>query len=80
MNIDRAKEMLTDLGNVYVAALAERGYKVEEDAPIFNGLAAYYMLEMKGEFEELDESVDKIVRIIYEEVVEKLEEIGKQDD
>jgi len=80
MDIDRAKEMLTDLGNVYVAALAERGYDVEEKAPIFNGLAAYYMLDMKGEFEELDESVDKIVRIIYEEVLRKLEEIGEKDD
>jgi len=76
MNIDRAKEMLTELGNVYVAALAERGHKVEEKAPILNGLAAYYILDMKGEFEELDEGVDEIVRIIYEEAVRKLSPIG----
>ena len=76
MNIDKAKEMLTNLGNVYVAALAERGYEVEEKAPIFNGLAAYYMLDMKGEFEELDEGVDEIVRIIYEEAVRKLSPVG----
>jgi len=76
MNIERAKEMLADLGNVYVAALAERGYEVEEKAPVFNGLVAYYMLDMKGEFEELDEGVDEIVRIIYEEAVRQLSPAG----
>jgi hypothetical protein len=41
-----------------------------------NGLAAYYMLDLKGEFDELDESVDAVVRIVYEEVRRKLSPIG----
>jgi hypothetical protein len=41
-----------------------------------NGLAAYYMLDLAKEFDDLDESVDKVVRIIYEEVRRKLSPIN----
>ena len=72
MTQEQALEMLRELGNIYAVALAERGYNVDDKSDLMNGLAAYYMLDLKGEFDELDESVDVITRIIYEEVVSKL--------
>lgn len=72
MTQEQALEMLRELGNIYAVALAERGYNVDDKSDLMNGLAAYYMLDLKGEFDELDESVDVIARIIYEEVVSKL--------
>jgi hypothetical protein len=73
MTLDQATEMLRELGNIYAIALAEKGHNVDDKSDLMNGLAAYYMLDLKGEFDELDESVDVITRIVYEEVVSKLE-------
>ena len=73
MTQEQALEMLRELGNIYAVALAERGYNVDDKSDLMNGLAAYFMLDLKGEFDELDESVDVITRIVYEEVVSKLE-------
>ena len=73
MTQEQALEMLRELGNIYAVALAERGHNVDDKSDLMNGLAAYYMLDLKGEFDELDESVDAVVRIVYEEVVSKLE-------
>ena len=73
MTQEQALEILRELGNIYAVALAERGYNVDDKSDLMNGLAAYYMLDLKGEFDELDESVDAVVRIVYEEVVSKLE-------
>jgi hypothetical protein len=73
MTQEQALEMLRELGNIYAVALAERGYNVDDKSDLMNGLVAYYMLDLKGEFDELDESVDAVARIVYEEVVSKLE-------
>ena len=73
MTQEQALEMLRELGNIYAVALAEKGHNVDDKSDLMNGLAAYYMLDLKGEFDELDESVDVITRIVYEEVVSKLE-------
>ena len=72
MTQEQALEMLRELGNIYAVALAEKGHNLDGNSDLMNGLAAYYMLDLKGEFDELDESVDVIARIIYEEVVSKL--------
>ena len=72
MTQEQALQMLRELGNIYAVALAEKGHNVDDKSDLMNGLAAYYMLDLKGEFEELDESVDVITRIVYEEVVSKL--------
>jgi hypothetical protein len=71
-----AIEYLRELGNIYAVALAERGHNIDNKSDLMNGLAAYYMLDLAKEFDELDESVDKVVRIIYEEVRRKLSPIG----
>ena len=76
MTLDQATDLLRELGNIYAVALAEKGYNVDDKSDLMNGLAAYYMLDLAGEFEELDESVDAVVRIIYEEVRRKLSPIG----
>ena len=83
MTLDQATEMLRELGNIYAVALAEKGHNIDDEperrrptgykSDLMNGLAAYFMLDLKGEFDELDESVDVITRIVYEEVVSKLE-------
>ena len=73
MTQEQALEMLRELGNIYAVALAEKGHNVDDKSDLMNGLAAYYMLDLKGEFDELDEGVDVITRIVYEEVVSKLE-------
>ena len=72
MEIKEAQELLEELGHIYAVALAERGHNIDEKSPLMNGLAAYYMLDLKNEFEELDESVDKIVWLVYTEVVDKI--------
>jgi len=76
MTLDQATVLLRELGNIYAVALAEKGHNVDDKSDLMNGLAAYYMLDLAGEFEELDESVDAVVRIIYEEVRRKLSPIG----
>jgi hypothetical protein len=72
MTLEEATQMLRELGNIYAVALAERGHNVDNKSDLMNGLAAYYMLDLAGEFGELDGSVDKVVRIIYEEVRQRL--------
>ena len=76
MKINQAQEILEELGHIYAVALAERGHNIDDKSPVMNGLAAYYMLNLKGEFDYLDDSVDKIIRIIYEEVRRKVSPIG----
>lgn len=73
--LEEATQMLRELGNIYAVALAERGHNIDDESDLMNGLTAYYMLDLEGEFEELDGSVDKVARIIYEEVRSKLEEM-----
>ena len=71
-----AIEIVRELGNIYAVALAEKGHDIGKESDLMNGLAAYYMLDLAKEFDDLDESVDKVVRIIYEEVRRKLSPIG----
>lgn len=72
MTNTEAQNILEELGHIYAVALAEKGHNIDDKSPLMNGLAAYYMLELKGEFTELDEAVDAICQIVYEEVILKL--------
>jgi len=65
-------QMLKELGNIYAVALAEKGHNIDDKSDFMNGLAAYYMLDLKGEFDELDESIDAVSRIFYEEFKAKV--------
>ena len=68
----QAQSILEELGHIYAVALAERGHNVDDKSPLMNGLAAYFMLKLEGEFDYLDKAVDMICRIVYEGVREKL--------
>jgi hypothetical protein len=72
----QAIEYLRELGNIYAVALAEKGHNIDDKSDLMNGLAAYYILDLAKEFDDLDESVDKVVRIVYEDVRRKLSPIG----
>ena len=76
LRVKEAEEMLRELGHIYAVALAQRGHNIDGKSHLTNGLAAYYMLDLKGEVEGLDDAVDAVVRIIYEEVRRKLSPIG----
>ncbi len=76
MEVKKATEMLRELGNIYAVALADKGHNIDDKSDLMNGLAAYYMLDLKGEFDDLDDSVDAVVRIVYEEVRRKLSPTG----
>ena len=72
----KAQDILVDLGDIYAVALAEKGHNIDTFTPLFNGLAAYFMLKLEGEFDYLDEAVDVICRIVYEGVREQLQKQG----
>jgi hypothetical protein len=76
MTLEEATQMLRELGNIYAVALAERGHNIDNKTDLMNGLAAYYMLDLAAEFDFLDDSVDKVVKVVYEEVRRKLSPIG----
>ena len=67
-----AIKCLRELGNIYAVALAEKGHNIDDKSDLMNGLVAYYILDLAKEFKELDESVDRVLRIVYEEVRHKL--------
>ena len=68
MEIKKAQSLIEELGHIYAVALAERGHNIDTFTPVCNGLAAYFMLKLEGEFDYLDEAVDVICRIVYEGV------------
>ena len=72
MEIKQASEIVGELGHIYAVALAEKGHNIDTFTPVFNGLAAYFILKLQGEFDYLDEAVDVICRIVYEEIILKL--------
>jgi len=69
---EQAAEILEELGHIYAVALAGKGHNIDRFTPVFNGLAAYFMLKLEGEFDYLDKAVDVICRIVYQGVREKL--------
>lgn len=75
-DVQEAADLLRELGNIYAVALAEKGHNIDDKSDLMNGLAAYYMLDLAGEFEELDSSVDSVVKLVYTEARRKLSPIG----
>lgn len=75
MTNSEAIKLVRELGHIFAVALAEKaGKKPKSTSDLMNGLVAYDQLTLKGEFEELDEAVDKVMQIIYETVVEQIEQ------
>ena len=67
MNTETALNTVRELGHIFAVSLAEKTGKSSTDNDLMNGLAAYEILSLKGEFEDLDKSVDIILRIVYEQ-------------
>lgn len=75
MTNQEAIELVRNLGDIFVVALQDQtGKKPKSTSPLMNGLVAYEYLKLKGEREDLDEAVDIVVRIVYETVVEQIEQ------
>lgn len=74
MTNSEAIELIRNLGDIFVTVIQDQtGKKPKSTSPLMNGLVAYEYLKLKGEREDLDEAVDKVVRIVYETVVEQIE-------
>lgn len=67
MNTERAIENIRILGDNFALSMEEIGKPINENSSLMNGLAAYHMLELKGLYQWLDESVDLIVGIAFDE-------------
>ena len=73
MTTEHAVSLLKELGDSYAVSMIERtGKSIEDHTPVMNGLAAYYMLDLRGESDWLDEAVDIVVRIAYDLAVEMM--------
>jgi len=57
---EQAVQLLKELGHIFAVAMAKRGYDTK-DSDLMNGLAAYHILELRGEGAELDAAHDMIV-------------------
>lgn len=70
-----AIELVRNLGDIFVVAVQDQtGKKPKPTSPLMNGLVAYEYLKLKGEREDLDKAIDIVVRIVYETVVEQIEQ------
>ena len=64
-----AMAALRDIGHSYAVKMAELGHNLDGHSDLMNGLAAYYKLDLRGEADYLDKSVDIICEIVYEVVL-----------
>lgn len=70
-----AIELIRELGHIFAVAVVEQtGKKTKATSDLMNGLVAYEYLKLKGEREDLDKAVDIVVQIVYETVVEQIEQ------
>jgi hypothetical protein len=75
MTNSEAIELIRNLGNIFALALKDQtGQKPKSKSPLMNGIVAYEYLKLKGEREDLDEAIDIVVRIVYETVVQQIEQ------
>ena len=60
------KNDLEELGHLFATLMAQRGHNVEEHTPIMNGLAAYYILDLEGLYDNLDKEVKEAINLAYD--------------
>ena len=84
MTNDEAIKNVREMGHIFAVSLTTITGKsiddksdLEQDArlasPLMNGLAAYEVLELRGKFDWVDESVDIVLRIIYDLAMERFD-------
>lgn len=65
---------LKELGHNFAVAMAQHANKdIGDKSDLMNGIAAYEVLKLKGESARIDESMDIVMRIIYDLVRDELE-------
>ena len=72
MNKQRAYENVRILGHNFALAMDNIGKGIEDKAPLMDGLAAYKILNLQGEFDWLDASVEIVMRDVFEMVRERV--------
>ena len=78
MKVSEAVANLRHLGLLFAEGVKQvTGTDVKEDSQLMNGLVAYEMLKLKGQWPYIDESVDIVVRIMYEDFIKKYEGASK---
>ena len=74
MTNQEAIENLRQLGVLFAEGIkTTTGKEVNEKSTLSNGLVAYEMLNLKGMWPYIDESVDIVLRIMYQEFIKKYE-------
>lgn len=72
MTNQEAIENLRHLGRVFAEAVKmQTDQEVKGNSELTNGIVAYEMLKLKGRWPYIDESVDMVIRIMYEDFVKK---------
>jgi hypothetical protein len=74
MTNDEAIKNVREMGHIFAVSLTTiTGKSIDDKSDLMNGLAAYEILELKGKFDWIDESVDIVLRIVYDLAKEQLE-------
>ena len=72
MTNQEAIENIRELGRIFADSIKNvTGKDVNKNSDLSNGLVAYQYLNLKGQWECIDESVDIVVRIMYKEFIER---------
>ena len=66
MEFQLAINNLRVLGNNFKFDLKARGKATPDVGALMHGLAAYHMLNLKGEYDWLDESVEVVMREVFD--------------
>jgi hypothetical protein len=74
MTNDEAIKNVREMGHIFAVSLTTiTGKSIDDKSDLMNGLAAYEVLELRGKFDWVDESVDIVLRIIYDLAMERFD-------
>jgi hypothetical protein len=74
MTNDEAIKNVREMGHIFAVSLATiTGKNIDDKSDLMNGLAAYEILELRGKLDWVDESVDIVLRIIYDLAMERFD-------
>jgi hypothetical protein len=74
MTNDEAIKNVREMGHIFAVSLTTiTGKSIDDKSDLMNGLAAYEILGLRGKFDWVDESVDIVLRIVYDLAKEQLE-------
>ena len=74
MTNDEAIRNVREMGHIFAVSLTTiTGKSIDDKSDLMNGLAAYEILGLKGKFDWVDESVDIVLRIVYDLAMERFD-------